>query len=440
MQNKRFSEKIELKIGIESMVGCGGSCNGCALTSPERMSVASSFFDDELSLNALGTKLTKFSEQFPDYFESNSIDEIALNFGQGDHFLLKEQQIKNLVGWAHSTFEGRAAAFITGSCVMSHKKFKLAVDTFYNEAKALNQPLGIDIVFSPDKKGIVNFAETYRNNIEYVRRLFGHIDIVINMGIDVVRSMTPKDFCLFMATNDFRVSAIQLVPTIDSKHHFDQHWEEIIGWMKELHSIWLESWEKGDPYKFDLNYATVFGRYFDISRDLDIEFNGFVNRYVENRLGREIYIGNDLNVYYGQTGAGDFGLSSRFGFEPIGNINDDKSLLEMFASSKPAYSRMFMKHFAFNPKCSGCEFNKLCLQGGVSIYKNLKLEQDDLGKCPFGLFDMLSLTRDAAINNTEIDNKSYHFVPVYLQNGIESVDAIEKTEGSYEDFDREIKF
>ena len=96
----RTWSKKELKFNIEAATRCGGSCDGCVLTEQQRR--RSNPRINRRAMDTLGHILRKYAERYCQ--EYGTINEIAVNLGQGDFFLYPDDDAVFIMEWLQRFF------------------------------------------------------------------------------------------------------------------------------------------------------------------------------------------------------------------------------------------------------------------------------------------------------------------------------------------------
>lgn len=402
----RIRVKNELKIGIETVTKCGGNCDGCILTKEERQS-SDNFFMSRDKLEILSEKVSEYIKDYENNF--GCIDELAVNFGQGDHFLLNEEDISFYVSWMHRTFLGKGNCFITASAISSRDNVIKKADLFHEKAIESKQMLLMDIVYSPLKASIKNFSESYSDNLTYIRNKFGGADFVVNMGIDILDNVTPLELSEFVLKNKLSISTIVLPPNV----YFGEDKGSYIDWLVDYYNIWIENLNSKN-FQYEINYGPVLGRSIEYYMNSNSEQqDGF------SLLFKELYIDFDLNVYFAQTGIGDFGLSKRFGFEPIFNLQDSGKMFDNIKKSIARHKINILKGFV-SKKCLECEFIEVCKHSMLGYSKGNKMIGNE---CFLSVFPLLNTIKENVLLNKDIKSTCYQDKKPLIQSGLKKVEV-----------------
>lgn len=350
--------KKELKITVEALTSCAANCSGCFLT-PEMRSASNLW--DEKKRQLAGV----FIKDFIDYHESiSSVDEIGLNFGQGDFLQLNDKSIKDLMSDIASWTNSRACVFFTASGVTNRDRLKKSVDLFHELSIQNKHPLLFDLVIDSSKLGS-NFLSIYQENIKYIREVFGYVDLNMNMGIDVVRSISPQDFSDMLLKNQVEFITLNFIPAPHMNLSKDD-FGSILSWLEMFSKI-----SKDLPYKVNFHQTLLIN--YKNSQDLNVSQ---MNALLNDVYAQEIFIDYDGNLFVQHEGIGDTPLTSRTGYAPVINVfeydNKKMNMADIIAKIQSYGSNLnkeIFKQFNAASSCSDCEFKNTCMKSGVDSMK-----------------------------------------------------------------------
>lgn len=388
----------ELKINIENMVRCGGSCGGCILSSHERVHGAvwpQETFD----------RATDFVKAFIDSHVATGTDfhEISVAFGQGDHFLLEREDADRIVRWTAELFPGRVVGFITASAIGKRERVQRSVDAWAESMHRYGQALNVDMVLDPAKASIENFSPVYADNITYIKKTFGDFDLNINVGPDTPRTVSPESLRAFVMANEFSRLTLNLVPLPGMADKFFADWQGVSDWLIGC----LQVWRPEDGY--DINFCPTIAPLIE-GVDQSLLDGGMQASmaFVEERLIREIYIDGEGLVSHTQAGFGDVPLSRRFGFKPTMSIDlEPEKVASAVKSSARRFSTQIAAMFASKANCRDCRFLNVCPKiGAVAIGKSMEGRFRN-GTCPTGLKPMLESIETFMADGSDLATTCY---------------------------------
>lgn len=373
-KNKNYlSSKKEIKLSIEAMTQCAAGCAGCFLTPELR---AKSNLWDLQKLKQVG----KFAQQFvqENSVLYNNIDDLILNFGQGDYLILNESEIDNMLEEVCSWFPNKSSLYFTSSAVTKHKIFKRSLDLFHMKSLEKNLPLSIALVLDSSKLDS-QFFPIYEQNINYAKNKMGSLDLHLNLGMDVIENIFPENIDNFLVKNKIEFITINFVPSHHSKLT-KENWYKINDWLVK----WLNIW---NPEKYEINFVKTIRHHFGAFAD----DNDLIEQLESSNsvVKREVVIDYDGNAYTQQEGIGDIPLTNRNGFNHFMNIFEynfsQDSILNKIDHHQNIINKKLIKSFNRDKSCNSCEYAKVCTQLGVLAMKNVLSFDSKKINCDFNL-------------------------------------------------------
>jgi len=400
----------ELKINIESMVRCGGSCEGCILTSDERV-------HGSIWPRSMFERAYPFVRGFiQSHLDSGThFHEISVTFGQGDHFLLTSEDADFVVRWLSKLAKGRVVGFISASAIGRRDRVFRSVDSWYEAMQRHGQALNVDMVFDPCKMHLDRFVETYAANIAHVRQAFGDVDLNINVGPDTPEATTPERLRDFVIENGFSRLTLNLVPLPGKGRIFADGWQKIIEWFERT----LLVWRPEDGYS--INFCPAIAPLIE-GADSQISERGLlgVADFVGERLEREIYIDGNGAVSHSQAGFGDVPLSRRFGFEPRLTVDvPEESALQQVRDSARAFASRIVGRFVAHEACGECRFRGVCPKiGAIAVASSMRRHLPEDG-CPAGIKPLLHAIEGFMREGLDLATECYRDPRVHVPHGFD---------------------
>lgn len=399
------TNRNEIKVGIESMVRCGGACGGCILSATER--VRGDIWSQE-RFDRAGEFIKAFLSGHVN--SGTSFHEVSVTFGQGDHFLLGENDADRIVDWTSRLYPGKVVGFITASAIGKRERVQRSVDAWAAAMHRHGQAFNVDMVFDPAKVAIGSFSRVYADNISYIKQAFGDFDLNINVGPDTPRAVSPKGLRKFVTDNGFSRLTLNLVPLPSMASQFFDRWGQITDWLNGC----LEEWDPELGYS--INFCPTIAPLIEGADDrFSDDGMARVISVVEQRLTREIYIDSEGRISHTQAGFGDVPLSHRFGFDPVIDIDTHPSdAASAVATSAGRFSTRIASIFASKPACRECHFRDVCPQiGAAALAKSMKGLFDPLA-CPTGIKLLLDRVETFMNAGRDLANASYSDLRVHV--------------------------
>lgn len=399
-----LSYSDSVKVNLETLTRCGGSCMGCLLEETERR-------DGRLWPKARFDQLTPFVSGFIEHHLAQFDPiEVSINCGQGDHLLVDPEELRHLISWMSSVGAGRLIGFLTASAVGKHDRVRRAVDTIRETSLRIGQPIMLDLVFDPAKTQVAKFSDTYARNLEYIRVAFGGVDFAINIGPDTVDTLSPTALHGFLVSAGVRRFTVNLTPTLLSRSRFAGKFTAIFDWATELLALW--SSDKG----YEINLAQVAGTALLMSKGVEAADPLHAHQMLRLSASRSVYIDDTDMIWHSQEGFGDIAFSRRLGWQAREIIPQNP------ASAGPAVERSadrfaldVSRAFLTSRVCQQCRHNQTCPRlGGAQLIRVGAGEGSD---CPTGLRPVL----DHIANRPDLTDlatlKAYTHLPAGFDDG-----------------------
>ncbi len=392
--------KKNIQILLETVVRCGGNCSGCALSSVERMSKSN--IDWEM--------FEKKAEELFQYLnqqDSDNIESVSLFLGQGDHFLLAEQEMINFVEVCSkivpNQLKHKTTTLITASAIGKEEAIKEKMDLFYSLFLAKGMPFFIQVVFDPKKMLVTEkFSNIYINNILYFKKKCGMTELTINVGEDLFQTMTPKEFHDWTINYGFKHIEMNWVMNKNTKFMWllNDHHKKMFSWLKELLIL------NAADHLYEINFVPFLSRALNILKDEEL-LSGDLIENMTNQLTENIYIDNLGGASLCQPGliSNIVPIKERLTNSNI-QINNFANL-EKDAKSK---ANLILTKMLRKKSCSGCEFIGACLQ--IGSYSWLENKNEDSFECPWDIKDFLLFFKEYINNNKEYAQTKFDKNPI----------------------------
>jgi hypothetical protein len=342
---------LSFQIGVETFTRCGGACEGCALTSAERLSGEVSFENLEKQIQEAKNFVANTLKE-----EEAEVEAITVFFGQGDHFLLEEAQLLALfekmsqawpLGW-----QSKTTFLMTASAVTKAEHLRLKAKAVNDLSKRLGLNWFVQVVFDPKKlTATPSFSSTYLENILFLKQLFSMVELTVNLAKDVADHMSPREFHAWVKEHEIK--------------HVEFNWVM----RKELAPLWEKDLDDVWQWLRELVLASQEEKVYEIN---------FIPWMAKRLKDAGHVLLDERAIYITQEGVP---LAAQVG--PIGNVSPFRDRLE--TSMVNAHKEKIEVIKAFNRKaCATCEYSKLCQINGVYPWKQTLPNHTDAG-CTLGL-------------------------------------------------------
>lgn len=358
-----------LQILLETMTRCGGNCSGCALSSVERMV---STFD----LNSFVLKTREVHKILLNEI-NNDIESISVFLGQGDHFLIEENSIEQFMFHAAQMIpdelKKKTVVFITASAIGKNEQIKKKMDLFYDYSLKYNLPFFVQVVFDPKKMQITEkFQDIYIKNILYFKEKCGMTEVTVNIGEDILKYLSPKDFHDFIIKYNFKHIEMNWVINQFTYNMWKNIYSDMMNWLIEWLDIYLED------ARYEINFIPFVGRHL-LKKEKDLI--GILGD-IEQSLSENIYIDSNGTLFRGQMGL-------------ISNLTPFSERLG--ENNKPITANKIVSKLLKRESCSDCEYITTCAMSGVVSWMGYETNQNK-NECPWDVKRFLNYFESKILN------------------------------------------
>lgn len=408
----RLNSRDELKVNIEAMARCGGSCRGCVFTAEERA-------QGVLWSEADFARALPFVSAFvAGHAARADFTEIAINFGQGDHLLVPADRVDGVVRWVKEAGGGLALGYVTASAIGRRERVAAAIDAWRGAADRHGQAILVDMVFDPAKTAVERFHETYAANIAHLRAAFGDVDLNVNVGPDTVAAASPAVLHAFVRENGFSRLTLNLTPVPASAPHFAGAWDAVVDWINGVLRLW-------DPdHGYDLNTCPTIAPLIQ-GADAALADAGpaLVIEAVREKAAREIFIDPDGLVSHTQAGFGDVAFGRRIGHQPTLTLDcPPGEALAAVEASADRFARRLVASFSASRACQGCRYLPVCPRAGVGGVRQV-MARHLAGRadgCPAGVLPLLDGIRGYMATGADMRSDIYTRRNVFVPHGFDA--------------------
>lgn len=374
-----------IQILLETVVRCGGNCSGCALSSSERMTKA------DFDFISFKSSMKKINGYIKERLSLNYIESLSIFLGQGDHFLLADEELKEIVLLCNELvpkeIKHKTVVLLTASAIGKHSDIKRKMDLIYNESVKIGIPVFIQTVFDPKK--IVetqNFKDIYISNILYLKEKCGMTDLTINLGQDFLEMMTPEEFHNFIVTYQFNHVEANWVVNKNTQQMWKSHITSMNNWIKE----WLLIYKENPAY--EINFIPIALRLL-ANKNLPISKT---KKIIEQSLLDNLYVDNSGNLIPCNMGPINnlTPVQERLSGEKIININSlltGKQVLTEVQRVSVNLSKRAITKVLTNKNCALCSYKSVCATNGASTW--LTYSGNESG-CPWGIKELYELLEE----------------------------------------------
>ena len=363
MKIKAYSN--ELQIQINDVYSCPGHCPGCSLSTLERKSNNSDMQPITL-VNAI-EKLKSYVKNF------DNLEKINITYGIADHFLMTNEYLENTFHLAADLIKDanlvdpHNGVFYSVSMIGKHEKIMDKVRFLHSLSKERNVPVYFVAVLDPKNLYHQTFSKTYSQNIIKTNELIGILDLSINLSEEAISFLSPQQLFEFSLKNNFDKVNINWTPTSDNLEFSYMDNEKLAQWLIDFDKLVATT-------DMEISYRPSMMKIINSIRcqsfSLENDFQQTLNNYIQEIMYKTFQIDEHGNIFTHFEGIGDIAHSPRLGFKPLGNVNDNKSILNMITEHMNHTKKIITKEFVMEP-CTSCDYNIYCSNTGFHIYNNI---------------------------------------------------------------------
>lgn len=358
-QGKRF------KFLLETVVGCFGSCPGCAFTKDERLNFRSPMMKAE-DLPKLFEKMLYLIEYRTGHHGAaiaGPIETTVINFGAGEHFIYDDDYLGKLFEETAKFFSKvptkRNVLAFSSSGLMNTNKMYERSRTMLSHLK--KEQFVVDFVI--DLSRFDKLKDRYQKSFDFFIENFGFVDLAINIEKDSnVRDW--EALCKFV--DERGILNVDLVYALNgnNQHRVAIEAEKFFNVYERI----VKNTNNGISL-FDINgFLRIKHNESEFLKEVEnLEFLDIIKQSASNILKDAIFIDSDFNaspVLFGIFA--DIPLNERFNWSPVGNIFDEK-FPTLWKQYSHKLTQKIMKISANSPQCVDCEFSKQCYMSGAPI-------------------------------------------------------------------------
>ena len=385
-----------IQIVIEDTNRCGGNCSGCSLMSTERMQKSGfDFLGFNQKVEKVNDLLVVMAQESADTKEE--IESISIFLGQGDHFLMSNDEIQRFVESCSKiipeSLKSKSVIFVTASAIGNSEEIMEKMNLFYDLFLEYKVPFFIQAVFDPKKYvQYKNFQGKYLRNILVFKEKCLMTELTINLGEDVFENMTPKNFHDFMCENGFLHAEFNWIMSNLTIEMWKNKSHEMWSWLKEL--IVLNK----EDHRYEINFLPIMGNALRNKGKDVLRIKDDIAQSLENN----IYIGYGGDINLGQMGVINnittleerkvyvdskiinfekFKNSSSLLNKKIQDFKTGKELYSFVLDLADKYSKTVQLGIMKRSSCQDCDYKSVCSVGGS--YHWFKYFEGNKDVCPW---------------------------------------------------------
>lgn len=362
-KGKRF------KFLLETVIGCFGSCPGCAFTKDERLSFRQPVMpaQDLPKLFDRMRHLVEYRDGYNGMALGGEYETTVINFGAGEHFIYDDEYLGILFEQTAKFFEEvptkRNVLAFSSSGLMNTDKMHEHSRTMLSHLK--KEQFVVDFVI--DLARFDMLQSRYKKSFDFFIENFGFVDLAINIEKDSsVRDW--EAFCKFV--DEHGILNVDLVYAINGNNQ-----QRVAIAADDFFNVYerIIKHTKGGMSLFDMNgFLRIKHNEEQFNAQLEQQdFMEIVRKSATNILSDAIFIDSDFNASPVMFGIfADVAFNERFGWKPVGNIFDD-NFDKTWRDYSKTLTKKLMHAYATSKQCGECSFVKQCYMTGSPLLNPL---------------------------------------------------------------------
>ncbi|WP_310622257.1 hypothetical protein [Flexibacterium corallicola] len=378
-----MQQASELQIQIDDVLSCLGSCAGCILTSSERTITSPDMSWDLLEI---------IQERTKNYLEDlEKLNRINITFGIADHVLMGADYIAKLhkVGsdiittGCPSDIE-HSAVFFSTSLVAKPSK---VLETLRQVHHSISGPISLIplVVLDGRITKSIKFGPRWKSMVHEAKRLFGKVDLSINLSSSGCCDITPHELIAFAKDYNFSELTVNWAPSLSNAHETIDNIEVINDWIMEFDTLaqgveWITT-----------SYRPVIEKTINALKcNGSVSSGQVIKDMMESTIRHSLQFDSFGNLMPKLEAVGDITHAPRHGLKVMGNIQHN-SISEILQQGIGAVERSAMKIHA-RGCCGSCEYSPICAGTGFHVATNVvrntgKYRHKD--KCPHLAYNLI---------------------------------------------------
>lgn len=360
----------EMQIEIDDALGCVGSCPGCILTREERSHKTPDMSKELITLTI--DRLIEYTHTL------THMERLNINYGIADHGLLSMEHLLfcyhegvRLIQ-AHPHLKD-SSIFMSFALIGKTDALRTMLETIMAHSQKETPFIPI-VVLDPALFYHRTFGDNYITNLCNAKKIFGRIDLAINLSHDAIIKMSPQNLHSFAEEHSFQEVTINWVPTMQNIQHTYKDIPLLIQWLLEFDALVEQT-----P-----NMTSSFGPVASraIQSTKDSTFQEAVRCIIPETIRKSIQIDSKGNLLPKLEAIGDITYHPKFGFPFIGNVHEP--LRPQIESAIPIIQNNILR-LLNRSGCATCLYQASCSTTGFHIINHVIKQTQTFvpaGACP----------------------------------------------------------
>lgn len=351
----------ELQIQIDDVYACPGTCAGCALTIDERKVTRPDMAPETLALT-----FRRLREYVPTVA---GVRRVNLTYAIADHLTMPDEHLELLYREAASflsdlSLDGSSGVFFSTSLVGRPDRVLPRLEFLSS--------LGSDFSFlpvavlDPAKLRDPRYGPDYAFLVAEAKRLFGAVDLTLNLSNDAVATFPPEEFHAYAVSSGFRDVTINWTPNLENLSRTTGDVGALADWLIRYDSAASASDGPESSFGPVARKALAFAERARASGD-DCGIAAAAAAVVPGTIGKSIEIDHLGSLLAKFEAVGDVPHAPRFGYPTLGSLRDG-SIRELLDAGASRLVSSVARTHASCSACMSCEWAIACAATGYHVY------------------------------------------------------------------------
>lgn len=365
----------ELQIQIDDVLACAGNCPGCVLSVQERKSTLPDMRQPVLQQTI--ERLLEWVETFP------QLEKVNITYAIADHLLMGEdylqaiyEKARQIILAAKPLDTRHSSVFFTTSLV---GKPDVVIEKLNKVHQVVSQVDFLPIVvLAPALLHAGKFGPIYREMIMEARKIFGKVDLSINLSDDAIREMSPDELMSFAQNNAFDEVTVNWTPNLINAKKTCEDIPATRQWLLDFNTLL-----RGNPHILSSFRPVMMKAISSMCRANELPLlKDVVENVLPETIRHSIEIDHRGHLMPKFEAIGDIPYMERFTMQDMGSL-ERTSIQSAMDEHMGRIQRNVLSLHA-NRQCQLCQFVGLCAGTGFHVINSVlkKTNMKDDGPCP----------------------------------------------------------
>jgi hypothetical protein len=357
---------VELQIQIDDVYACPGSCGGCVLAAEERRATA-----PDMASEILDLCFDRLARYIPTL---DGLRYINITFGIADHLRMPDAYLQSLYHRSADLLEQSGftgpdnAIFFTTSLIGKTENILPRLEALLNNRRKV--PIYPIAVLDPAKLYNKNFGAIYEGNILQTKKLFGKVDLAINLSDEAIQRITPRDLHDFAADHGFGEVTLNWTPTPGNLDRTFGDLPALAQWLFDFDDCVDQSGRILSSLSPMLRRSVEMVYCSARTPDHLPSMIDVLTEILPNTVRRSLEIDHHGFLLPKLEAVGDITHGSRFDLPPLGHLRDGE-MADLIDRALPGLTTRIARLHSQHKACMQCPHLAICAITGFHVYNHV---------------------------------------------------------------------